>query len=146
MIIVGNTLLYTTKMITVYDVDKGLETIKEYLIKAKKARFITVPMNIIYDNIPILNGKDVKIILPFNEKIPDQLKNDFNVKIARFKNIAEYKGEEVIEGDVILPSISFTILWKDNRIYDINATNYEKCIRCLGEFFEDSNWRTTIEL
>jgi hypothetical protein len=32
-------------------------------------------------------------------------------------------------------------MWKDDKIYDISAMNYERCVRCLGETFEDTGWR-----
>ena len=132
---------HVNKIQTVYDTTKGIEAIKETVGKSKKLRITTIPPSLLKELMPLLTDKDIKILLLPGEKVPEKSPNITDVGIAKSRLLADYKGEEVIVGSITTPAVSFNIMWKDDRILDISAMNYERCVRCMGESFEDTGWR-----
>lgn len=134
--------VHQNKMTTVFEVPQGLDAIKETVSKARKVRISTVPPKLLFELLPFLKDKeDTKVLLSPGEKITDEMKQLGDVGVSKSKLYADYKGEEVLMGSITSPAVSFTILWKEDRIFEISAMNYERCVRCLGEYFDDMSWR-----
>lgn len=140
--------IYQNKLETIFEIDKGIEAIKETIIRSRKVRINTIPSDLLESFVPLLKEKDVKILLSIGEKPIEELKKVGGVAISKARIYADYKGEEVIVGNITFPGISYNILWrydsnepKKSKIYEISALNYEKCVRCLGDSFEELTWR-----
>jgi len=132
---------HVNKITTVYDTQKGIEAIKETVAKSKKLRITTIPPSLLKELMPLFADKDIRILLLPGEKVPEKASNPIDIAISKSKLLADFKGEEVIVGSITSPAVSFNVMWKDDKIYDITAMNYERCVRCIGETFEDTGWR-----
>lgn len=133
--------LHVNKITTVYETSKGIEAIKETIVKSKRLRITTIPPSLLKEIIPLLADKDIKILLLPSDKPHEKIEGITDVAITKSKLLADYKGDEMIIGSITSPAVSFNILWKDDKIYDISAMNYERCVRCQSESFEDTGWR-----
>lgn len=133
--------MHLSKISTVYDTQKGIEAIKETILKSKKLRITTIPPFLLRELMPLLADKDTKILLLPGEKMPEKSSAVTDIAVSKTRLLGEFKGEEVTVGTITTPAVSFNVMWKDDKILDISAMNYERCVRCLGETFEDSSWR-----
>lgn len=133
--------IHVNRITTVYETQKGLDAIKETVIKSKKLRITTIPPSLLKELLPLLIDKDIKILLLPGEKMSEKIEGISDIAITKSKILADFKGDEMIVGTITSPAISFNIMWKDDKIFDITAMNYERCVRCLGESFEDTSWR-----
>lgn len=133
--------IHVNKITTVYDMQKGIDAIKETVTKSKKLRITTIPPSLLKELMPLLADKDIKILVLPSEKFPEKINGVTDIAITKSKLLADFKGDEVIVGTITSPAVSFNVLWKDDKILDITAMNYERCVRCMSESFEDTGWR-----
>ena len=133
--------IHLNKIATVYDTQKGIDAIKDIVVKSKKLRITTIPPFLLNELLPLLVDKDIKILILPGEKMPEKNIGISDVAVTKSKLLADFKGDELIVGSITSPAVSFNVMWKDDKIYDITAMNYERCVRCLGESFEDTRWR-----
>ena len=133
--------IHVNRITTVYDTQRGIEAIKETVTKSKKLRITTIPPSLLKELMPLLVEKDIKILLLPGEKVPEKIDGITDIGISKSKLLADYKGDEMIIGTITSPAVSFNVMWKDDMIFDITAMNYERCVRCMGESFEDTGWR-----
>jgi hypothetical protein len=89
---------------------------------------------------PILADKDLKIILPIDEKPAEELEKLGEVATTKARIYVDFKGKEANTGSIGFSDRIFNITWLDDQILDISAMEYSKCVKCLSDTFEGS-WR-----
>ena len=74
---------YETKIsMTFRSMKEAVEAIKDKIAKSRRVRISGIPMSLLKKLLPLLKGKDVKIILPLGEKA-DSMDYDKCVKCMR---------------------------------------------------------------
>jgi ribosomal protein L30E len=132
---------YQAKISTTFGTtEQALDAIKERIIKAKKVRISNIPMALLDKLLSFLKEKDVKIILPANEKPTDQLKQICSIAVQKAKIYKDYKGTEANLGSIYFSDRTFSIAWTKDKILEIDAMDYGKCVKCMANMF-DVGWR-----
>lgn len=132
---------YQAKISTVFaSVKQGVEELKKKIEKSKKVRIGNVQAKMLKELLPLLKGKDVKIILPDGEKPTEELKAVGDVAIQKAKIYSDFKGVEANEGSIYFADVMFCVTWAKGKILQIATMEYDKCVKCMKGTFEMS-WR-----
>lgn len=132
---------YEAKVSTTFGSTKeGLDAIKSKIEKSRRVRISNIPMALLGKLKPLLEGKDVKIILPLNEKVTEGLRQIGPVAVTKAKIYKDHKGTEANLGSIYFSDRVFSIAWADEKILQIDAMDYDKCVKCMRNMF-DVGWR-----
>jgi len=132
---------YEAKISTTFKtVEDGISEIKKKIERARRIRINNIPMNLLEDLKPLLAGKDLKIILPIGEKPGEDLKRLGEVATTKARIYIDHMGEEADSGSICLSTVTFNIIWKENRILEISTMEYSKCVKCMLQTFEKA-WK-----
>ena len=132
---------YEAKISTTFRSNKeAIEAIKKKIEKSKRVRVSNVPMGLLKKLSPLLKGKDVRIILPMKERPTDELRQLGDVAVQKAKIYKDYKGTEANAGSVYFSDRVFSVAWTKDKILQIDAMDYDKCVKCMRKMF-DVGWR-----
>jgi len=132
---------YEAKISTTFrSTEEALEEIKNKIEKSRRVRISNVPMVMLEKLVPLLQGKDVKIILPTGSKPTSELKEIGEVAVQKAKIYKDYKGVEANAGSIYFSDRIFGVVWVKDRILEIDAMDYDKCVKCMKNMF-DVGWR-----
>jgi len=132
---------YQAKISTVFaSVKQGVEQLKSKIEQSKKVRISNVPMKLLKEMSPLLEGKDVKIILPNGQQATDELRAIGEVAMQKAKIYSDFKGVEADEGSVYFADVMFCVTWAGTKILQISTMEYDKCVKCMKGTF-DMGWR-----
>jgi hypothetical protein len=85
---------------------------------------------------PLLNDKDLMIILPMNEKPTEELKQLAPTATTKARIYVDYKGEEANSGSVTFSRLIFNVAWVNGKILNVSTMEYGKCVKCMAGSFE----------
>ena len=119
---------------------EGVEAIKEKIGKSRRVRISGIPMSLLKKLAPLLKGKDVKIILPLGEKAGAELEELGDVALTKARIYKEHKGTEANVGSIYFSDRVFSVAWVGDKILEIDAMDYDKCVKCMRGMF-DVGWR-----
>jgi hypothetical protein len=132
---------YEAKISTTFaTVEEGIEEIKRMIQKSRRIRISGIPMQLLEELKPLLKDKDLMIILPLGEKPTEELKQLAPVATTKARIYVDYRGEEANSGSVIFASRNFSVIWRGDKILDVSAMEYSKCVKCMAGTFE-GGWR-----
>jgi hypothetical protein len=132
---------YEAKISTIFASEKeAFEAIASKIEKSRRVRISNVPMQLLERLAPLLKGKDVKIILPKGAKPTEKIKQLGDVAIQKAKIYKDYKGVEANAGSIYFSDRIFNVVWDKKKIYEIDAMDYDKCVKCMKGMFE-VGWR-----
>ena len=131
---------YEAKIGTTYRTDRGIEEIKKKIKKSRSIRINNIPVNLLKELIPLLESKDLKIILPMGEKKTENLTKLGEIAITKSRLYHQYNDEEANVGSISFSDMIFNISWIDDRIIEISTMEYSKCVKCMRATF-DTAWR-----
>ena len=132
---------YEAKISTTFrSTEDALEEIMKKIKKSRRLRISNIPMQLLEKLIPPLKGKDVKIILPMNEKTTSELKEIGEVAVQKAKIYKDYKGIKANLGSIYFADRIFSVAWNKDEILEIDAMDYDKCVKCMKNMF-DVGWR-----
>jgi len=137
---------YEAKISTTFrSTQEAVEAITDKIKKSKRVRISNIPMELLEKLVPLLKDKDVKIILPMKEKPTDELRQLGEVAVQKAKIYKDYRGVEAIAGSIYFADRVFNITWNKNEIFEIEAMDYDKCVKCMKGMF-DVGWRYSEKL
>jgi hypothetical protein len=132
---------YEAKISTTFRSNKeALEAIKNKIEKSRRVRISNIPMGLLEKLRPLLEGKDVKIILPMMAKVSAEVRKIGEVAVQKAKIYKDYKGTEADVGSIYFSDRIFSVVWHKDKILQIDAMDYDKCIKCMRKMF-DVGWR-----
>ena len=132
---------YEAKISTTFrSTEEALEEITKKIKKSRRVRISNVPMRLLEKLMPLFNGKDVKIILPMKEKATSELKEIGEVAVQKAKIYKDYKGIKANLGSIYFADRIFSVAWNKDKILEIDAMDYGKCVKCMKNMF-DVGWR-----
>ena len=132
---------YEAKISTTFRcVEDAIEEIRNKIEKSRRVRISNIPMWLLEKLLPPLKGKDVKIILPMKAKASDELRKVGEVAVQKAKIYKDYKGVEANAGSIYFSDRIFGVVWVKDRILEIDAMDYDKCVKCMKNMF-DVGWR-----
>ena len=131
---------YEAKISTTFATpEEGIAEIKRMIQKSRRIRISGVPMPLLEELKPLLTDKDLMIILPLGEKPSEDLLQLSPVATTKAKIYVDYRRQEANSGSVSFASRIFNVIWVDDKILDVSAMEYGKCVKCLMETF-DGGW------
>ncbi len=131
---------YEAKISTTFATpEEGIAEIKRIIQKSRRLRISGLPMPLLEELKPLLQDKDLMIILPQNQEPTDELKQLGPVATTKARIYVDYRGQEANSGSVNFASRSFNVIWAGDKILDVSAMEYSKCAKCLLETF-DGAW------
>jgi len=132
---------YEVKISTTFrSTEEAFEAIKDKIASSRRVRISNVPMQMLGKLAPLLKGKDVRIILPTQEKPTEQLREIGEVAVQKAKIYKDYKGTEANVGSIYFSDRIFSVVWVKDKILQIDAMDYNKCVKCMRGMF-DVGWR-----
>ncbi|MHC4500748.1 MAG: hypothetical protein ACYS21_16750 [Planctomycetota bacterium] len=132
---------YEAKISTTFRSTKeAVEAIKDKIEKSRRVRISGIPMGLLKKLLPLLKGKDVKIILPLGEKVGPELKEVGDVAVTKARIYKDHKGTEANLGSMYFSDRVFSVAWVGEKILEIDAMDYDKCVKCMRGMF-DVGWR-----
>jgi predicted transcriptional regulator len=131
---------YEAKIGTTYKIEKGIEEVKRKIKRSRVVRISNIPMNLLKELMPLLEGKDLKIILPMGVERTEELTKLGEVAVTKARLYHQYDEEEANIGNVSFSDVIFNISWTDDRIIEISTMEYSKCVKCMRRTF-DTAWR-----
>ena len=132
---------YEAKLSTTFRSNKeAVDAMESKIEKSKRVRISNIPMGLLKKLAPLLKGKDVKIILPSGEKATKELRQIGDVAVQKAKIYKDYKGVDADLGSIYFSDRIFSIAWSKDKILQIDAMDYDKCVKCMRKMF-DVGWR-----
>ena len=132
---------YEAKISTTFrSAAEGVEAIREKTGKSRRVRISGIPMGMLKKLAPLLKGKDVKIILPLGEKAGAEVKEFGDVAVTKARIYKDHKGTEANVGSIYFSDRVFSVAWVGEKILEIDAMDYDKCVKCMRGMF-DVGWR-----
>jgi len=132
---------YEAKISTTFrSVEDAIEEITNKIERSRRVRISNIPIGLLEKLLPLLKGKDVKIILPMKAKASDELREVGEVAVQKAKIYKDYKGVEANAGSIYFSDRIFGVVWVKDRILEIDAMDYDKCVKCMKNMF-DVGWR-----
>ncbi len=132
---------YEAKISTTFgSVSEGLDELKRAIKKARKIRISNIPMPLLAKLSPLLEGKDVRVILPLGKKPTPELEKLGKVAVTKARIYKVHKGVEVNAGSVYFPDRVFGVNWKRDKVLAMDTLDYGKCVKCMMQGFEGA-WR-----
>ena len=132
---------YEAKISTTFRSNKeALEAIKNKIEKSRRVRISNIPMGLLEKLRSLLEGKDVKIILPMKAKVSAEVREIGEVAVQKAKIYKDYKGTEANVGSIYFSDRIFSVVWHKDKILQIDAMDYDKCVKCMRKMF-DVGWR-----
>jgi hypothetical protein len=132
---------YEAKISTTFRSTKeAVEAIKEKIEKSRRVRISGIPMSLLKKLLPVLEGKDVKIILPLGEKAGPELKEVGDLAVTKARIYKDHKGVEANLGSIYFSDRMFSVAWVGENILETDAMDYDKCVKCMRGMF-DVGWR-----
>ncbi|MHC4665870.1 MAG: hypothetical protein ACYS9T_07940 [Planctomycetota bacterium] len=132
---------YEAKISTTFRSTKeAVEAIKEKIEKSRRVRISGIPMSLLKKLLPVLEGKDVKIILPLGEKAGPELKEVGDLAVTKARIYKDHKGVEANLGSIYFSDRMFSVAWVGEKILETDAMDYDKCVKCMRGMF-DVGWR-----
>ncbi len=132
---------YEAKISTAFaTVEEGVEEIKRMIQKSRRIRISNIPMRLLEELKPLLKDKDLMIILPLGEKPTDELKQLAPVATTKARIYVDYRGQEANSGSINFASRMFSVIWAGDKMLDVSAMEYSKCVKCMAGTF-DGGWR-----
>jgi len=132
---------YEAKISTTFrSPEDATEEITKKIERSRRVRISNIPMALLEKLLPLLKGKDVKIILPMKAKASDELRQIGEVAVQKAKIYKDYKGVEANAGSIYFSDRIFGVIWVKDRILEIDAMDYDKCVKCMKNMF-DVGWR-----
>ncbi len=139
---------YEQKISTVYATPlEAIEEIKSKLKHGRKIRINNIPMALLRTLAPLLQDKDLKIVLPEGESPPTDIKLQAEFASTKAKIYVDYKGREAASGSIGFPDMVFNIVWlkPSGEILEITSMEYSKCVKCMVNETFDSGWRYSLK-
>ena len=128
---------YEAKISTVFkSVPQAVDEIKSKIRKSRRGRINNIPLDMLKELAPLLAGKDVKIILPAKAEPAAELKELGPTAVTKARIYKDFKGTEAHAGSITFSDRIFNITWVDGKILEIDAMDYDKCVKCLKDMFE----------
>ncbi|MBN2138113.1 MAG: hypothetical protein JW720_09915 [Sedimentisphaerales bacterium] len=124
---------------------EAVEQIKAKIAKSRRLRISCIPATLLKKLMPLLKGKDVKVILPGGEKPPAELKDICEVAVQKAKIYSDFKGVEASEGAIYFAEVMYCVTWSKTKILQVSAMHYAKCVKCMKGTFEMA-WRYSDKL
>jgi hypothetical protein len=132
---------YEAKISTTFATpEEGIAEIKRMIQKSRRLRISGIPMPLLEELKPLLKDKDLMIILPLGEKPTEELKQLAPVATTKARIYVDYRGEEANSGSVSFASRIFNVIWQGDKVLDVSAMEYSKCVKCMAGTFE-GGWR-----
>jgi hypothetical protein len=132
---------YQAKISTVFaSVNEGIKQLKDKVAASRKVRIGNIAMILLDELLPVLAGKDVKIILPQDGKPTAKMKEVGEVAIQKAKIYSDFKGVEANEGSIYFSDVMFCVTWAEDEVLQISTMEYDKCVKCMKGTF-DMGWR-----
>jgi hypothetical protein len=132
---------YEAKISTTFrSTEEAVEAITDKIKKSRRVRISNVPMSVLETLVPLLKGKDVKIILPAKTKPNGKLREIGDVAVQKARIYKDYKGTEANVGSIYFADRIFSVAWDKDGILEIDAMDYGKCVKCMRGMF-DVGWR-----
>jgi hypothetical protein len=132
---------YEAKISTTFRSTKeAVEAIRDKIEKSRRVRISGIPMSLLKKLLPVLKGKDVKIILPLGEKVRPELREVGEVAVTKARIYKDHKGTEANLGSIYFSDRMFSVAWADDKIIEIDVLEYDKCVKCMRSMF-DVGWR-----
>ena len=132
---------YEAKISTTFaTAEEGIAEIKRMIQKSRRLRISGIPMPLLEELKPLLKDKDLMIILPLGEKPTEELKQLAPVATTKARIYVDYRGEEANSGSVSFASRIFNVIWQGDKVLDVSAMEYSKCVKCMAGTFE-GGWR-----
>ncbi len=132
---------YEAKISTTFrSTEEALEEIKNKIEKSRRVRISNIPMGLLEKLRSLLEGKDVKIILPMKAKVSAEVREIGEVAVQKAKIYKDYKGTEANVGSIYFSDRIFSVVWHKDKILQIDAMDYDKCVKCMRKMF-DVGWR-----
>ena len=132
---------YQAKISTTFSsTAEAIAEIKKKLEKSRRVRISNIPTVLLKKLLPLLKDKDVKIILPAKENPTVELKQIGPVAVQKAKIYKDHKGTEANLGGIYFSDRVFDVAWYKDKILQIDAIDYNKCVKCMRDVFE-MGWR-----
>ena len=132
---------YEAKISTTFrSTEEALQAIKDKIASSRRVRISNIPMELLGRILVALKGKDVKIILPMKAKPSPELKQIGEVAVQKARIYKDHKGTEANVGSIYFSDRIFSVVWDKDKILEIDAMDYDKCVKCMRGMF-DVGWR-----
>ena len=126
-------------------VEEGLDALRDKIRRARKIRISNVPGFLVEELAPLLDNKDLMLILPRGEEPSDRLTGLGDIAVSKSRIFVDLGGREVESGTFSFSDRTFSVLWTGDEIVEVATMDYSKCAKCMLETF-DMGWRYSRKL
>lgn len=129
-------------IMTLYEPEKGVETILEAVAKSTRVRMVNLPKSLVRQLVIHLDADDVKIICAQRSDQAKEVADQYEARasIGLLNVYSKYKGEKVKSGGLALDNNFFSVDYQEDKIYMILGIEWPQCPNCMTDFYE-LGWR-----
>lgn len=116
--------------------DEGVNILMKDLKESMKVLIVYIPDFLVEQMIPLLDDKEVRILLPYNHQIHPKVRNMPFSRTARSwitPKMGIHEQRNAIVGGICFPHVHYGVIWNEDRILEIRTVEVNSCIRCIVE-------------
>jgi hypothetical protein len=110
-------------------VDEGIKQLKNRIAASSTVQISNIPVGLLDELLPILKGKDVKIILPYGANPTAEMQEIGDVAIQKARMYYDFGGVEADEGSIYFSDVIFCVTWVEDEILQISTLGYNENIK-----------------
>jgi len=115
----------------IFTLPEGLQAIRDALERNKAVELINLPLFLIRDWIPLLQGKKVTLYDNRLEGLPDDIRALGSEIYTSVRMKGTFYGQVVEKGEVFVKNRIFNVWYEGDRILNIGSITYRRCVRCI---------------
>lgn len=121
----------------IFTLEEGFQAIRDVIGKNKVVELINIPLFLIREWIPLLQGKKVTLYNNRIEGLPDDIRALGSEVFTSVRMKGTFYGRVVEKGEVFVKNRIFNIWYEDDRILNVGSITYRRCVRCIQAMHRD---------
>lgn len=123
--------LFEMQVDEIFTIETGLSAIREDLERQKSFDLINLPLSLIREWRPILEGKKVTLYNNLVEGLPPDIRDLGREIFTSVRMKGTFYGRVVDKGEVFLRNKIYNIWYSGGEILNIGSITYRRCVKCI---------------
>jgi hypothetical protein len=121
----------------IFNIDEGLETIKNEIGNNARIELINIPLHLIRQWKSVLEGKKVTLYNNHVEGLPPDIQELVKEFFTTVQMKGTFYGQFVDKGEVFLKNKIFNIWYHNEEILNVGSITYRRCVKCIQAMHRD---------
>lgn len=121
----------------IFTIDKGLRAIEKELARHKSLDLVNIPLPLIRQWKPFLEGKKITLYNNFPDPLPPDIESLVHEVHTTVRMKGTLYGRVVDKGEIFVKNRIFNIWFEGEEILNIGSVTYRRCVKCIQAMHRD---------